>query len=129
MVKTKLSGQFLVIEQVTQGQNKVARPFDDSVSNQSKYFSVNVSLNKFTLNQNVSLNMSKATSLFVRATKVSDGSRLPIRINIDETSGQVSVVSNDIRASILILEDCDVVALSLDNDTPDDANVEIVAAG
>src|SRR5574342_296096 len=125
-IKTSLSGQFLVIEQVTQGQNKVARPFDDKISDQSKYFSVNVALSRFTLNQAVSLNMSKATSLFVRATKVSDGSRLPIRINIDETAGGVSVVSNDIRASILILLDCDVVGLSLDNDTPEDCTVELI---
>ena len=124
-----MTGQFLVIEQVTQGQNKVAKPFDFKLTEQSKYFSVNVALDRFTLNQAVNLNMGVATSLYVSAKKVSDGSKLPIRINISETAGSVSVVDNDIRASVLILMECDVVSLSLDNDTTDDCEVEIIAVG
>jgi len=128
-VKTSLTGQFLVIEQVTQGQNKVAKPFDFKLTDQTKYFSVNVELNRFTMNQAVTLNMDVATSLYVSAKRVSDGSKLPIRINISETSGTVSVVDNDIRASVLILLECDVVSLSLDNDSTDDAVVEVIAVG
>lgn len=128
-VKTSLTGQFLVIEQVTQGQNKVAKPFDFKITDQTKYFSVNVELDRFTMNQAVTLNMDIATSLYVSAKRVSDGSKLPIRINISETAGSVSVVDNDIRASVLILLECDVVSLSLDNDSTYDAVVEIIAVG
>lgn len=126
-VKTVVSGQFLVVEDVTQGQNKVSKPIDDKITGQSKFFSVNVSLPRFTMNQVVALNMDVATALYVRAVKTSDSTRFPIRVVLTESG--VSVLTNDIRTSLLELLDCDISSIALDNDSPYDVEVEIIAVG
>ncbi len=126
-VKSILTGQLLVSDSAVQGQNKIAKALDSKITGLTNYQHVNVSLPKLTLNQSVNLNFSNIKMLYMKSKKTSDGSDLQIRINV--TVNDTSVSLNDVPCSEIILFNTDIAAVSLDNDTVSDAEVEIIIAG
>lgn len=123
--KAILSGQFLISE--VNAENKVPIILESKVINLSKHFNANITISPLTLNTQVILNMSIAKVLYVKARYTSDKTDAAIRVNLVETG--VSVLSNDIRCSELLLLNSKVTEVYIDNDLTSEVEIQIVAAG
>ena len=117
----------LLVQETTGSVTHVPIPIDATLTGQETYFHAQVSVAAGAQNQSVALTLAKATVVYIKSKKESDGSAKKVIVEFDGYSGSVS--TGEVNASEICIFNTDVVAIKLSNDGPDDILVEIACVG
>lgn len=125
-MKATFTGKLLISE-TTNKVNKIARALDASVADLNTYHHSQTEINANEQAHSLDMDLTQAAVVYLKATKLSDGTPIEVIFELDGYSG--SVVTGEIKTSEILILNTDVVALSVSNDHNFAVLVEFVAAG